>query len=196
MPTTEFSSPTATSAVNEKRRPPLTTLATRLISITRSCRSRPCGLTVLYSRSRPIRRAFQGREQSSSELQAALAGALGERGDAAVEAVTAAVEDAARDARRLRPLGEELADALGLVGARELSQVVLGPRDGGDRAAGVVIDQLRADAAVRAEDRHARALRGASDLGAHATPAAKPLLALGGDAHARLPTFLRTCSPA
>src|SRR3954447_23067652 len=35
-----FSSPTTTRAVNEKRRPPLTTLATRLISTTRSWRSR------------------------------------------------------------------------------------------------------------------------------------------------------------
>jgi hypothetical protein len=38
--------PTTTSAVKEKRRPPLTTLATRLISTTRSCRSSPAGLTV------------------------------------------------------------------------------------------------------------------------------------------------------
>src|SRR5918992_707313 len=40
-PTWDFSSPTTTSAVNEKRRPPLTTLATRLISTTRSRRSGP-----------------------------------------------------------------------------------------------------------------------------------------------------------
>ena len=37
----DFSSPTTTSAVNEKRRPPLTTFATRLISTTRSWRSLP-----------------------------------------------------------------------------------------------------------------------------------------------------------
>src|ERR687897_436190 len=93
MPTTEFSSPTATSAVNEKRRPPLTTLATRLISITRSCRSSPWGLTV--SMSWFTRKSKQGsgsespaaasppdvpvRRQSRrpSELQSTLAGALG-----------------------------------------------------------------------------------------------------------------------
>src|SRR4051812_49766506 len=40
-PTIPFSSPTTTSAVNEKRRPPLTTLATRLMSTTRSWRSSP-----------------------------------------------------------------------------------------------------------------------------------------------------------
>src|SRR6187551_1019682 len=40
MPTRWSSSPTTTSAVNENRRPPLTTFATRLISITRSFSSR------------------------------------------------------------------------------------------------------------------------------------------------------------
>ena len=39
-PTRSISSPTTTSAVNENLRPPLTTLATRLISITRSFSSR------------------------------------------------------------------------------------------------------------------------------------------------------------
>src|ERR1019366_2584585 len=36
MPTTSRSSPTTTSAVKEKRRPPFTTFATRLIKTTRS----------------------------------------------------------------------------------------------------------------------------------------------------------------
>src|SRR5947209_2887983 len=46
MPTTSRSTPTTTNAVNENRRPPLTTLATRLISTTRSWRSRPVAETV------------------------------------------------------------------------------------------------------------------------------------------------------
>src|SRR5688500_15473491 len=108
MPTTLRSSPTATRAVKEKRRPPLTTLDTRLISITRSCRSRPCGLTVLYSRSRLI-----GSERvDSSKFQAAFARALGERGDAAVIAVAATVEDARLDAGVGGTLGEKLAGLL------------------------------------------------------------------------------------
>src|SRR3979490_2893755 len=41
MPTTSRSSPITTSAVNENRRPPLTTFATRLISTTRSFNSLP-----------------------------------------------------------------------------------------------------------------------------------------------------------
>src|ERR671912_101512 len=104
MPTTLRSSPTATRAVKEKRRPPLTTLATRLISITRSCRSRPCGLTVLYSRSRLI----GSKRVDSSKFQAALARAFGERGDAAVVAVATTVEDAGLDARVGGALRKEL----------------------------------------------------------------------------------------
>src|SRR3990172_1568633 len=42
-PTWPFPSPTTTSAVNEKRRPPFTTLATRLIATTRSVSSSTLG---------------------------------------------------------------------------------------------------------------------------------------------------------
>src|SRR5215208_971077 len=112
MPTTESSSPTATKAVNEKRRPPLTTFATRLISITRSCRSRPLGLTL----STAIERTkVAGLCWRPSELQAFLAGALGDRGNSSVEAVATAVEDAGLDAGGLAALGEQLSDALGLL---------------------------------------------------------------------------------
>src|SRR5919108_4940203 len=101
MPTTESSSPTATRAVNEKRRPPFTTLATRLISITRSCRSSPLGETLSTAMERVRVEDVRAR---SSELQASLAGALGNRRDATVEAVSAAVEDAGLDACRLGAL--------------------------------------------------------------------------------------------
>src|SRR4249919_3166008 len=104
MPTTPSSSPTATSAVNENRRPPLTTLATRLISITRSWRSSPRGLTVsTFVVSIPF---IAVAHRSGSELQASLAGALGERLDAAVVLVAAAVEDAGLDPGRLGALGQ------------------------------------------------------------------------------------------
>src|SRR3954453_8528995 len=124
MPTTESSSPTATRAVNEKRRPPLTTLATRLISITRSCRSRPLGLTVSTA-IEPTKVA--GLHCRSSEFQAALAGALSDRGDTAVEAVPASVEDAGFDAGGLGPLGEQLPGVLRLLHRVELAQLGLGP---------------------------------------------------------------------
>jgi hypothetical protein len=64
------------------------------------------------------------------------------------------------------------------------------------RASRLVVDQLRADTPVRAEHDQARPLRGARDLAAHAAMAAHTRLALREDAHARFPTFLRTCSPA
>src|SRR5580692_7211594 len=83
------SSPTTTSSVNEKRRPPLTTLATRLISTTRSWSSSPAGLTVRSMRMRT--------GKGSSEAESALARSLRKRLDLAVVAVAAAIEDRVLD---------------------------------------------------------------------------------------------------
>src|SRR6059058_2443510 len=102
MPTTSRSSPTTTSAVNEKRRPPLTTLATRLISTTRSWRSRPAEET---ERSRAIRVT----QSSGLEVQPALAGSVGERLHSPVVLVAAAVEHHRLDAGCLGTLGEQRA---------------------------------------------------------------------------------------
>src|ERR671935_1060647 len=117
MPTLPLPSPTTTSAVNEKRRPPLTTLATRLIATTRSSNC-DCGAS---SRPGPPRSSRGGRlpcppgprragaaaiELSSSnplEVQAALARGLGQRADATVVAVAAAVEHHRADAGRPGP---------------------------------------------------------------------------------------------
>src|SRR3990170_7465399 len=153
MPTTLFSSPTATRAVNEKRRPPLTTLATRLISITRSCRSRPLGLTVSTAMGR--------LKVAESELQPALTGALGEGLDAAVIAIPAAVEDAGLDARIGRARGEHAARLLRLLHRVQPAQIALGPVDRGQGLARVVVDQLGEDAAVGAIDAQAGPLRAA-----------------------------------
>src|SRR5947207_12961336 len=176
MPTTSLSSPTTTSAVNEKRRPPLTTLATRLISTTRSWRSSPAGLT-LRSMAVCVPMKLLNR-------QAGLARALGQRLDAAVVAVPAAVEDRALDARRLGPLGEQRADARRLLEALEVAHAGLGPLRGRHGAARLVVDELREDPAVGAADRQARPRGGADDLGAHAAPAAQALLLPGLHSHA------------
>src|ERR1700710_1950896 len=124
-----FSSPTTTRAVNEKRRPPLTTLATRLISTTRSWRSRP-----------ELDTERSGAAMSPSRVavldgQAARAGALGKGLHAAVVPVAAAIEDRAVDAGGLGALGEQLSCPVGLLHRLEAAQVGLRPVDGGQRAA-------------------------------------------------------------
>src|ERR687885_1960415 len=108
-PTIPFSSPTTTSAVNEKRRPPLTTLATRLISTTRSWRSRPAAE---MDRSGAAIGTLEGSEL---DAEAAFAGAVGECLDAAVVAVAPTVEDRPLDAGGLRALREQLAGPARLV---------------------------------------------------------------------------------
>src|SRR5439155_22543648 len=71
-PTWPWPSPTTTSAENENRRPPFTTLATRLMLTTRSVSSgRSLGLIGAAIR-------------ALLELQAALAGAIGDGRDAAM----------------------------------------------------------------------------------------------------------------
>src|SRR5215210_1959165 len=127
-----FSSPTTTSAVNENRRPPLTTLATRLISTTRSWRSSP---------ELEIERSGAGIQAFRLEGEATLASTLGEGPHAAVVAVAAAVEHRGLDPGGLRALGEHLARALRLLHAGQGLEVVLRPVDGGQGAARGVVDE-------------------------------------------------------
>ena len=87
-PTWPFWSPTTTSAENEKRRPPLTTLATRLMWTTRSTSS-PTSFMLMAIRSAPL------------ELEAGFARGVGERHDAPVIDEPVAVEDDLVDALRL-----------------------------------------------------------------------------------------------
>src|SRR3954451_2235357 len=178
-----FSSPTTTSAVNENRRPPLTTLATRLISTTRSWRSKPeaemdrSGAAMNSFELRDLRSDDRGGAEGLHRLedQAALAGALGQGLHAAVELVAATVEDDGLDARGLRALGQQRTGALGLLHRLERAQVGLRPLHGGQRAAGVVVDDLGEDPAVGAEHRDARALGRAVYLRAHAPAALEAL---------------------
>src|SRR5919199_780680 len=135
-----FSSPTTTRAVNENRRPPLTTLATRLISTTRSWRSRPELDTERSGAAMSLSRV------AVSDGQAALAGALGQGLHAAVVLVAAAVEDRAVHAGGLRALGEQPAGPGGLLHRLEVAQLGLRPAHGRERPAGVVVDELGEDA--------------------------------------------------
>src|SRR6267142_4028831 len=146
-PTLPFSSPTTTSAAKPKRRPPFTTLATRLMwtslslnSLSRSslCRSRPCSRAITI-----IRSGYRFRLPIPSEVQPAFAGRFGERLDAAVIDVAAAVEHDVLDARRRGALGEPLADRLGGVdvgaGLEGAAHVLLERGGGGDRRAFAVV---------------------------------------------------------
>src|SRR6187200_3628324 len=87
-PTLASPSPTTTSAVNENRRPPFTTLATRLIAITRSS-SCPSAMA---------------KASSPSQFQTCVARAVGDGGHAAVVLESTAVEHHRGDTRGLGPL--------------------------------------------------------------------------------------------
>src|SRR5690349_377778 len=143
-PTVPSPSPTTTSAVKLKRRPPLTTFATRLMVTTRSRywlfsgsrESRPPRRSSRRSPRRSPRSAVPAvpvprrwgpgiRCSSSrqwwsgwrwSQGQPAFPSAVRDGGDATVVLVAAAVEDDGVDAGGLRALGDELADLLGLGG--------------------------------------------------------------------------------
>src|SRR3954451_10043650 len=132
----------------------------------------------------------------SLELQAALPGGVGQGLHPAVIQVSAAVEDDPRDAGVPRALRDEAADGGRPLGARRPPHVLLEARRGRNRPAGGVVDELRIDPLVRAVHGEARALRVAGDLLAHAAMTALAQLLLGAHAHARLPTFRTTCSPA
>src|ERR1700755_1546475 len=114
-PTRPFWSPTTTSAAKPKRRPPFTTLATRLM-LTSFSTSSPSSR--LRSRSPPRSRrspplSLRAILSALLEGQAALAGGVGQGLHPAMKQVGSAVEDDLLDARGDGPLGQQLADRLG-----------------------------------------------------------------------------------
>src|SRR5260370_970230 len=148
-------SPTITSAVKLNRRPPLTTLETRLIATTRSRNwlfsppSRPRSRPPRSSRRpRPSRSPRGGRlsvlgalvpavigcsditqsfRYQSSEFQPTLARGIRQRGDPAAVGVPTAVEDHGLDARRLGALSNQLTNphTVGLLVALDRADVRL-----------------------------------------------------------------------
>src|SRR5690606_14112824 len=104
---------------------------------------------------------------SALEVEAGLAGGIGQGLDAAVVLIAAAVEDHLGHAGVEGALRHQLTDDLGLLGLR-LPAISLGPallsrRGGGQGMAGHIVDHLGVDMLVRAEDVQPRALRGAGD---------------------------------
>src|SRR3712207_2473120 len=174
-------SPTTTSAVKLNRRPPLTTLATRLIATTRSTYAVLSAPWAPRRSSRPPRRSPPARcprwgplmtgssslrFSSSSEPQAALAGAVGNGCDPTVVLVAGPVEDHAFDTGCLRALGHQLAHQAGLGGLVALlgAEVGLHRRGGRDGLAHLVVDDLDGDVPRRPRHDQAWPVGGAGDL--------------------------------
>src|SRR5919107_5674430 len=133
------------------------------------------------------------------ELQAALAGALGNGLHAAVILVPRPVEDDLRDPGLLGAGRQQLPDLSRLLDLLPFELVV---GDGEQRARRRVVDELGVDVLERAEDDEARALRRPLDLLPDAEVATVALLGArlrNGDLRhyfpPALPALRRTCSP-
>src|SRR5919112_4977608 len=114
-PTRPFLSPTTIRAANEKRRPPFTVAATRLMctSFSTNSLSRSSSLR-LRLRSRPPPRCWSPRAISVPlEVQAGFARGVGQGFHPAVIQVAAAIEDDGVDAGGLGALGDQAADGGG-----------------------------------------------------------------------------------
>src|SRR6185312_4505046 len=160
-PTRPFWSPTTISAANEKRRPPFTVAATRLMCTSFSTMSLSRS-SVGALRSRRSPRSSLRAISIPLEIQAGFARGVGEGLDAAVEQVAAAIEDHVLDALFQGAFGDQLADALGggLVGTLPAVLAPFEARGGGHRDALGVIDDLGVDVLRRAEHRQAGAAAG------------------------------------
>src|SRR5579884_166281 len=151
-PTRPLPSPTTTSALKEKRRPPFTTLATRLRETIFSWNS--------LLRSSPPPRRSRSRSMRIAivlELQSGRSGRIGQGLDPAMIEIAAAIEDDRLHARGDGPLGHGAAHRRGggRVGGGALQralQLALDGRGGGQGASLGVVDHLRGDVVQAAED--------------------------------------------
>src|SRR5215467_4688114 len=165
-PTCPRLSPTTTSAVKENRRPPLTTLATRLMATTRSVRSSALASIFASATQSPVVPV-----EFVLERKPGRAGGLGEGLDPPVVLVAAAVEDNLADAAGLGLLRYELADDLR---GRHVAAALRLPSEVGraavhrhEGAAGRVVHHLGVDVVEAPIDGKPRALRRALHLRAH-----------------------------
>src|SRR5438132_4885328 len=157
-PTLPSPSPTATRALNENRRPPFTTFATRLMAMTFSLSS--------DSRSRRSRRGPRSLSAIALELQSAFARAVRHRLDASVIVIPGAVEHDPSDAERFGLLRRELAHRQrGAHFSRFLPDQSLGQVAHADQSPVlVVVHDLRVDVLERAKHHQPGPLRVAVDL--------------------------------
>src|SRR5262245_46500866 len=215
-PTWPRPSPTTTRAVKENLRPPLTTLATRLMDTTRSFSSSTLGsifasaTSSLPSSSRqssPPPPLGRGRADAlpgePSELESARPGSVGQRLDPAVVFVAAAIEHHARDPTRLGLLGQESSYGLGradVAAGPVLALEAFAPAVDGQESLGrLVVDDLGVDVVEATEHDQPRPGRRTT----HPSPQApvplvarRPPIPRDHFAPAFLPTLRRTTSPA
>src|SRR5277367_787377 len=153
-------SPTTTRAEKLRFFPPLTTLVTRLIETTCSFRFR---LVESMRFCMPI-----------LEFQSRFAGRFGQRLDAAVILIPAAVEHHGLDALVLGALGDELADFLGPGHIAAVLAVLLGRPGRYHRVTLGVVDHLRVDMLHAAKNSQPRTFRRARHAAANALVNAQP----------------------
>src|SRR4051812_48180967 len=101
-----------------------------------------------------------------SELQTALAGAVGHRLHAAMVLVASAIEDDARDPGLFGPLRDPLTDGRRLLGLLPLANAGAGDRE--ERPPLRVVHELGGDVLQRTEHHEARTLGGAGQRVPHA----------------------------
>src|SRR5438876_3363345 len=213
-PTWPWPSPTTTSAVNENRRPPLTTLATRLIATTRSVRSsalesiRASATQILLSKhvnARLFRFSPCGSSAPSrSELEPGGSRGFRESLDPPVVLVAAPVEDHLDDPALLGLLRHQLTDDLGggdiAPDAQPLTELRRPAVHRRHRLAGDVVDELSVDVVEAPEHGQARAFGRPPDHPADPPMPDRPPLDLVARQHyfapAFLPTLRRMCSSA
>src|SRR5688572_28680412 len=171
-------------AAKPKRLPPFTTLATRLTPTSLSTSSES-SRSAPRSPPRPPRRpssrprpepGARAMSRTPLERQAALSGGIGQRLDAAVEEIAAAIEDDFLDAGSQRTLGDQLADrgSARLVGAilHGSLELLVVRRSGRNGVAAAVVDHLGIHVLARAEDAQPRPAAGALRNGVAHAPAA------------------------
>src|SRR5258708_22713613 len=150
-----------TSAAKPKRRPPFTPLATRLMLTSFSVNSLSSRSRCWPSPSRRRRSPWVRAIQTPLEFETALAGGVGQRLDATMEDIAAAIEDDPVDPRRLGAFGDQFSDCSrrAFVGTRLQVRLQARLNAGGrrQRAPGRIVDNLRIDLPPRPEHRQPQA---------------------------------------
>src|SRR5262245_56582289 len=190
MPTWPDPSPTTTSAVKENRRPPFTTLATRLMATTRSFSSSEPGSMRASAISSPF---LESQPGGSRRIRQCL--------HAAVVLVSGPVEHDPLDPLFLGLAGDQVADGLGgrhvAAGLGRPLQLLREAARGQQRGLPLVVHDLGVDVLEAPEDHQAGPRAGAADdLADPAMPDRSPLFSRLGAHLLALATWRRPCRPS